>query len=90
MASLALKATLDPTPVPSKDAMNIVEMVKQGNGSSISSTENNTPAQVEEPQDDWYYPHPTTFKLSEVPIDKVRELKVAVIGAGLSGTSRSS
>lgn len=34
---------------------------------------------------DWLYPHPTDFVLSERPIDEVRPLKVAVIGAGLTG-----
>ncbi|KAK4497848.1 hypothetical protein PRZ48_010503 [Zasmidium cellare] len=35
--------------------------------------------------DDWVYPHPTDFKISEHPIDEVKTLKVAVIGAGLAG-----
>lgn len=35
--------------------------------------------------DEWVYSHATDFKLSEQPIDEVRELKVAVIGAGISG-----
>ncbi|THV71836.1 FAD/NAD(P)-binding domain-containing protein [Aureobasidium pullulans] len=36
-------------------------------------------------QDDWVYPYPTDFKIHEHPIDEIRELKVAVIGAGLAG-----
>ena len=46
-----------------------------------SNTSNTTPSL----QDEWIYPHPTEFKLTEKPIDEVRELKVAVIGAGISG-----
>ena len=34
-----------------------------------------------------YYPHPTSFKLSEHSIDEIRPLRVAVVGAGLSGIS---
>ena len=34
-----------------------------------------------------YYPHPTSFKLSDHPIDDYRELRVAIVGAGLSGIS---
>ena len=34
-----------------------------------------------------YYPHPTSFKIGEHPIDNYRELRVAVVGAGLSGIS---
>lgn len=37
------------------------------------------------PKDDWVYPWPTDFKISEHPIDEVRKLKVVVIGAGLAG-----
>lgn len=37
------------------------------------------------PKDEWVYPWPTNFKISEHPIDEVRRLKVAVIGAGLAG-----
>lgn len=36
-------------------------------------------------QDDWVYPYPTDFKIHEHPLDEIRELKVAVIGAGLAG-----
>lgn len=35
--------------------------------------------------DEWIYPHPTDFKLTEAPIDEIRKLHVAVIGAGISG-----
>jgi hypothetical protein len=34
-----------------------------------------------------YYPHATSFKLGEHPIDDYRELRVAVVGCGLSGIS---
>ncbi|KAH0287853.1 FAD/NAD(P)-binding domain-containing protein [Aureobasidium namibiae CBS 147.97] len=37
------------------------------------------------PEEDWVYPYPTDFVLGDHPIDDVRELKVAVIGAGLAG-----
>ena len=50
--------------------------------SNWSSTTSNTVLTEEE---DWVYPHPTDFKLTEAPIDEVRELKVAVIGAGITG-----
>ncbi|KAF2718735.1 putative flavin-binding monooxygenase [Polychaeton citri CBS 116435] len=39
----------------------------------------------DEDTDQWVYPYPTNFQISEHPIDKARELKVAVIGAGLAG-----
>lgn len=32
-----------------------------------------------------FYPYPTTLELEDKPIDEIRHLKVAVIGAGLSG-----
>lgn len=32
-----------------------------------------------------FYPYPTTLELEDKPIDEIRQLKVAVIGAGLSG-----
>lgn len=32
-----------------------------------------------------FYPYPTTLELEDRPIDEIRQLKVAVIGAGLSG-----
>src|ERR1700744_5245991 len=32
-----------------------------------------------------YYPYPTNFELTDRPIDEIRKLDVAVIGAGLSG-----
>ena len=35
--------------------------------------------------DEVFYPHPTDFKIGEHPIDEIRQLKVAVIGGGLSG-----
>lgn len=35
--------------------------------------------------EDWVYPYPTNFKLSEHPVDQIRSLKVAVIGAGIAG-----
>lgn len=36
-------------------------------------------------EEEWIYPHPTDFKLTDAPIDEVREVKVAVIGAGVTG-----
>ena len=48
------------------------ELEKHSLNSSASSTDN--------VDDEWIYPHPTDFKLTEQPIDEVRELKVAVIG----------
>lgn len=73
MGSIALEATLDRNPPLSKSEVN---------GSAIGTQQNGSL------HHEWFYPHPTTFKLSEAPIDRVRELKVAVIGAGLSGRDR--
>lgn len=45
-----------------------------------------TPATaVEDEEEEWVYPFPTDFKLTEQPIDVARPLKVAVIGAGIAG-----
>ncbi|THY00783.1 FAD/NAD(P)-binding domain-containing protein [Aureobasidium pullulans] len=51
------------------------------------STKNTDPAGRHVSEDDWVYPYPTDFKLSEHPIDDIRKLKVAVIGAGLAGVT---
>lgn len=63
--------------------------VLQPNGAEVNhkTLAGNSPALIElnTSQDDWVYPYPTTFKIHEHPIDEVRELKVAVIGAGLAG-----
>ncbi|KXT10076.1 hypothetical protein AC579_2470 [Pseudocercospora musae] len=40
---------------------------------------------ISEDNDIWVYPHPTDFKISDHPIDEIRSLKVAIIGAGLAG-----
>jgi hypothetical protein len=85
MASIALEATLEPLPARSKDDVKIDEIEKERSTSSISSTDNIASGAAE---DDWVYPHPTSFKLTEETIDKMKELNVAVIGAGLSGTYR--
>ena len=42
-------------------------------------------ATEDDQEKEWVYPYPTDFKLSERPIDEVRELNVAVLGAGLTG-----
>jgi hypothetical protein len=84
MASIALEATLEPLPARSKGAVNVEEIEKERSTSSTSSTDNLESRTVE---DEWVYPHPTTFKLTEETIDAVKELSVAVIGAGLSGMS---
>ncbi|KAK6435874.1 hypothetical protein LTR95_007941 [Oleoguttula sp. CCFEE 5521] len=34
---------------------------------------------------EWVYPHPTNFKLPEASVDEIQKLRVAVIGAGLTG-----
>ncbi|KAK5126219.1 hypothetical protein LTR08_004772 [Meristemomyces frigidus] len=41
-------------------------------------------------EDEVCYPHPTDFVLSEHPIDEIRELKVAIIGGGLSGITTAA
>jgi hypothetical protein len=89
MASLALETTLEPIQASPKNDVNVAEIEKQETSSSTASIEESTTTDVKQAEDDWFYPHPTDFKLSEVPIDKVRELKVAVIGAGISGISRA-
>ena len=45
---------------------------------SDSTWDSNTPNTSLHEEDEWVYPHPTDFKLTDAPIDKVRELKVAV------------
>ena len=79
MASLELEAPFENSVPLQKYATVISEIENDSSTSSFSSK----PDAVE--NDEWYYPHPTDFKLSEKPIDEVRELKVAVIGAGLTG-----
>ena len=46
---------------------------------------NSSPPTINNADEEWYYPWPTDFKLTEAPIDEIRELSVAVIGAGLTG-----
>ncbi|THW94388.1 FAD/NAD(P)-binding domain-containing protein [Aureobasidium pullulans] len=63
--------------------------VLQPNGAEVSHktlVEKAPPLiELDTSQDDWVYPYPTDFKIHEHPIDEIRELKVAVIGAGLAG-----
>lgn len=63
--------------------------VLQPNGIEIShktlTDKSPTLIEVDSSQDDWVYPYPTDFKIHEHPLDEIRELKVAVIGAGLAG-----
>lgn len=63
--------------------------VLQPNGTEIShktlTEKSPTLIEVDASQDDWVYPYPTDFKIHEHPLDEIRELKVAVIGAGLAG-----
>jgi heterodisulfide reductase subunit A-like polyferredoxin len=61
---------------------NGISSIEIESDSNWSSTTSNTVLTEEE---DWVYPHPTDFKLTEAPIDEIRELKVAVIGAGITG-----
>ena len=79
MASLELDDTLAvlPEDVGTKKGV-IVTEIENGSASSSSPI-------TDDQDSDWVYPHPTDFKLTEVPIDEIRELKVAVIGCGLSG-----
>ena len=79
MASLELDDALaipPPDKGTAKDVL-ITELERDSTNSSSPTTE--------EHDNDWIYPHPTDFKLTEKPIDELRELKVAVIGAGLTG-----
>lgn len=63
--------------------------VLQPNGTEIShkilTEKAPTLIELDTSQDDWVYPYPTDFKIHEHPLDEIRELKVAVIGAGLAG-----
>lgn len=63
--------------------------VLQANGIEVNhkTLAGKTPTLIElnTSQDDWVYPYPTKFKIHEHPLDEIRELKVAVIGAGLGG-----
>lgn len=79
MASLELDNTLaiPPTDSGTKEDVIITE-IENGSASSTSPS-------IDDQDSDWFYPHPTDFKLSEVPIDEIRGLKVAIVGAGLTG-----
>jgi hypothetical protein len=63
--------------------------VLQPNGTEISHKnlveKSPTLIELDTSQEEWTYPYPTSFKIHEHPLDEVRELKVAVIGAGLAG-----
>jgi hypothetical protein len=63
--------------------------VLQPNGTKIShktlTEKSPTLIELDTSQDSWTYPYPTDFKIHEHPLDDIRELKVAVIGAGLAG-----
>lgn len=61
--------------------------VSQGASSSVHSSREEQ--KIRDAQTT-YYPHPTPFTLSERPIDAYRQLKVAVVGAGLSGVSAAA
>lgn len=79
MASLELDDTLA---IPPADAGTKKDVYV----TEIENDSTNSSSPIAEDQDsDWIYPHPTDFKLTEAPIDEIRELKVAVIGAGLTG-----
>lgn len=79
MASLELEAPLANNESKKQDNIFITEIE---NDSSTSSLPMPNGAVSDE---EWVYPHPTDFKLTEAPIDEPRALKVAVIGAGLTG-----
>ncbi|KAK3656006.1 hypothetical protein LTR56_003137 [Elasticomyces elasticus] len=74
MASFQLDDKVLPTPSLDdlKDATVVIEAIDD---SGNSSSDEHRPA------DDYSYSHPTTFTISEHPIDEIRELKVAVIAA---------
>ena len=74
MAAQELEAFLPPLEVTSREDAVFVNDIE--NDSSTSSLPTSTDATTED--DEWVYPHPTDFKLSEKPIDEVRELNVAV------------
>ncbi|KAK5676000.1 hypothetical protein LTS10_011289 [Elasticomyces elasticus] len=83
MASFQLDDKVLPTPSLDdlKDATVVIEAIDDSGNSSSDE---------QRAADDWIYPHPTTFTISEHPIDEVRELKVAVIGGGLSGITAAA
>ena len=77
MASLELQEVRDPhvaDGTPLLEAALVTEVERD----TLSSS---SPTFTDE-DEDWVYPHPTDFRLTEAPIDEVRELKVAVIGVG--------
>ncbi|KAK5701642.1 hypothetical protein LTR97_004460 [Elasticomyces elasticus] len=80
MASFQLDDKVLPTPNLDdlKDATVVIEAIDDSGNSSSDE------------QRAWIYPHPTDFTISEHPIDEVRELKVAVIGGGLSGITAAA
>jgi len=54
---------------PKAPSVEVVETIQD-------STKNTDPAGRHVSEDDWVYPYPTDFKLSEHPIDDIRKLKV--------------
>lgn len=52
---------------------------------TMDRAEDYPPDQASSNEQHWKYPLRTEFKLTEKPIDDVTPLKVAVIGAGLTG-----
>lgn len=45
---------------------------------TVEDERSDTPTDIKDvSQDDWVYPYPTSFKISEHPTDEVRTLKVA-------------
>ena len=82
MASLDLQEWQDPAPMQQAEEAPLPNGVESRDSGYTSPSANDQ-------NEDWVYPHPTDFKLTEAPIDEVRQLKVAVIGAGLTGTTAS-
>ena len=73
MASLQLDDIKAPPAVSPEDVKNagiVIEAVEAESSEASSSDEK----QVKD--DEWTYPHPTDFKISEHNIDEIRELKV--------------
>ena len=62
-------ALTDPT-----DLKEPTVVIEAADSSASSSTDKKGPS-----TEDWVYPHPTDFKISEHPIDEVRKLRVWTI-----------
>ena len=79
MASLQIDEIQAPPAVDiehTKGAAVVVEAVEESESSSTDEKEATT--------DDWVYPHPTSFTITERPIDEIQQLKVRRVAIVMS------